>query len=147
MVNAGPAVFISTSGPNPIMVQPLPFQPGTSFGAMPTGLSSSYSAGSGSRPRNIDIRIRTGNKWWSIYRNSLWFGENNGNLPLLLLFAFMVNFAVCFGFWSLFCYSLGTKSEISYILEGLSVCATYLRGQHERNSAIGLLMRIILRRG
>ncbi|GJR53323.1 large proline-rich protein bag6-A isoform X1 [Tanacetum coccineum] len=60
VVNAGPAVFISTSGPNPIMVQPLPFQPGTSFGAMPTGLGSSFPAGSGSRPRNIDIRIRTG---------------------------------------------------------------------------------------
>ncbi|KAJ0950118.1 putative Ubiquitin-like domain-containing protein [Helianthus annuus] len=54
VVNAGPAVFISTSGPNPIMVQPLPFQPGTSFGTTPTG------PGTGLRPRNIDIRIRTG---------------------------------------------------------------------------------------
>ncbi|KAI3683974.1 hypothetical protein L1987_84491 [Smallanthus sonchifolius] len=54
VVNAGPAVFISTSGPNPIMVQPLPFQPGASFGTTPTGPSI------GLRPRNIDIRIRTG---------------------------------------------------------------------------------------
>ncbi|XP_058111393.1 ubiquitin-like domain-containing protein CIP73 isoform X3 [Magnolia sinica] len=66
VVNAGPAVFISTSGPNPIMVQPLPFQPGTSFGAIPTGAVQSGNGlaggilGSGFLPRNIDIRIRTG---------------------------------------------------------------------------------------
>lgn len=66
VVNAGPAVFISTSGPNPIMVQPLPFQPGASFGAVPMGTAhagsglSSGSTGSGFLPRNIDIRIRTG---------------------------------------------------------------------------------------
>lgn len=66
VVNAGPAVFISTSGPNPIMVQPLPFQPGTSFGAIPMGSVqpgsglSGASLASGFLPRNIDIRIRTG---------------------------------------------------------------------------------------
>ena len=102
MVNAGPAVFISTSGPNPIMVQvicltyagiayvymnnvltihrpspffchfnpnfeqPLPFQPGTSFGAIPMGTVqpgsglSEGSLGPGLLPRNIDIRIHTG---------------------------------------------------------------------------------------
>eukprot|EP00262_Sarcandra_glabra_P014744 TRINITY_DN436_c3_g1_i1.p1 TRINITY_DN436_c3_g1~~TRINITY_DN436_c3_g1_i1.p1 ORF type:complete len:774 (-),score=168.09 TRINITY_DN436_c3_g1_i1:399-2720(-) len=66
VVNAGPAVFISTSGPNPIMVQPLPFQPGTSFGAFPMGNVhpglglSGGTFGSGLFPRNIDIRIRTG---------------------------------------------------------------------------------------
>ncbi|KAL8090032.1 hypothetical protein AgCh_039481 [Apium graveolens] len=66
VVNAGPAVFISTSGPNPLMVQPLPFQPGASFGAVPMGTAhagsglSSGSTGSGFLPRNIDIRIRTG---------------------------------------------------------------------------------------
>ncbi|XP_057511164.1 ubiquitin-like domain-containing protein CIP73 isoform X2 [Actinidia eriantha] len=66
VVNAGPAVFISTSGPNPIMVQPLPFQPGTSFGAIPMGTVqpgsglSGGSLGPGFLPRNIDIRIRTG---------------------------------------------------------------------------------------
>eukprot|EP00252_Welwitschia_mirabilis_P024496 TRINITY_DN72_c0_g1_i1.p1 TRINITY_DN72_c0_g1~~TRINITY_DN72_c0_g1_i1.p1 ORF type:complete len:779 (-),score=166.62 TRINITY_DN72_c0_g1_i1:677-3013(-) len=38
VVNAGPAVFISTSGPNPLMVQPLPFMPGSSFGSIPTGV-------------------------------------------------------------------------------------------------------------
>ncbi|KAM3233736.1 ubiquitin-like domain-containing protein CIP73 isoform X1 [Capsicum annuum] len=66
VVNAGPAVFVSTSGPNPIMVQPLPFQPGTSFGPVPVGTAqnstgfSGGSVGSGFIPRNIDIRIRTG---------------------------------------------------------------------------------------
>ncbi|KAF8407193.1 hypothetical protein HHK36_006320 [Tetracentron sinense] len=66
VVNAGPAVFISTSGPNPIMVQPLPFHPGTSFGAIPMGTVHAGSGlvggtlGSGFHPRNIDIRIRTG---------------------------------------------------------------------------------------
>ncbi|XP_057467722.1 ubiquitin-like domain-containing protein CIP73 isoform X3 [Actinidia eriantha] len=66
VVNAGPAVFISTSGPNPIMVQPLPFQPGTSFGAIPMGTVqpgsglSGGSLGPGLLPRNIDIRIHTG---------------------------------------------------------------------------------------
>lgn len=94
MVNAGPAVFVSTAGPNPIMVQvfylseiyviyqsplmwtlkfimfddvqPLPFQPGANFGAIPVGTVqndgglSGPSIGSGFTPRNIDIRIRTG---------------------------------------------------------------------------------------
>lgn len=67
VVNTGPAVFISTSGPNPIMVQPLPFQPGTSFGAIPMGAlqpgpgsSGGTPGGSAFMPRNIDIRIRTG---------------------------------------------------------------------------------------
>ncbi|XP_009789081.1 ubiquitin-like domain-containing protein CIP73 [Nicotiana sylvestris] len=66
VVNAGPAVFVSTAGPNPIMVQPLPFQPGANFGAIPVGTVqndgglSGPSIGSGFTPRNIDIRIRTG---------------------------------------------------------------------------------------
>ncbi|KAI3737944.1 hypothetical protein L2E82_27961 [Cichorium intybus] len=71
VVNAGPAVFISTSGPNPIMVQPLPFQPGTSFG---TGSGTSFSVGSGVRPRNIDIRIRTG----SVLSSAVNQREGNG---------------------------------------------------------------------
>ncbi|GAY56689.1 hypothetical protein CUMW_173820, partial [Citrus unshiu] len=63
VVNAGPAVFISPSGPNPLM--PLPFQPGTSFGAIPmgsvqpgSGLVNGRSAGF--LPRRIDIQIRRG---------------------------------------------------------------------------------------
>ncbi|KAL8503673.1 hypothetical protein ACS0TY_022410 [Phlomoides rotata] len=66
LVNAGPSVFISSTGPNPIMVQPLPFQPGSSFGSVPVGTVQhgsglgGGSVGSGFLPRNIDIRIRTG---------------------------------------------------------------------------------------
>ncbi|KAG9128950.1 hypothetical protein Leryth_014718 [Lithospermum erythrorhizon] len=37
VVNTGPALFVSMTGPNPIMVQPLPFLPGTSVGAVPVG--------------------------------------------------------------------------------------------------------------
>ncbi|CAH1442286.1 unnamed protein product [Lactuca virosa] len=86
VVNAGPAVFISTSGPNPIMVQPLPFQPGTSFGTtthppqpppvpvVVTGSASGTSSfGSALRPRNIDIRIRTG----SVMRETNGGGERS----------------------------------------------------------------------
>ena len=48
VVNGGPTVFISPSGPNHIMVQPLPFQPGASFGAVPVEAAQSDSSlGSG----------------------------------------------------------------------------------------------------
>ncbi|GMH20585.1 hypothetical protein Nepgr_022426 [Nepenthes gracilis] len=65
VVNAGPAVFISSSRPNPIMVQPLPFQPGATFGAplsgsLQTGSGSVNGLSSGFLPRRIDIQIRRG---------------------------------------------------------------------------------------
>lgn len=65
VVNAGPAVFISPSGPNPLMVQALPFQPGTSIGAIPMGTVQPGSGlvnglGTGFLPRRIDIQIRRG---------------------------------------------------------------------------------------
>ncbi|KAL6536201.1 hypothetical protein OROGR_012773 [Orobanche gracilis] len=66
LVNAGPSVFVSSTGPNPIMVQPMPFQPGTSFGSVPIGTVqhgsglAGGSSGTSFLPRNIDIRIRTG---------------------------------------------------------------------------------------
>uniref|UniRef100_A0A7C9AFX6 Ubiquitin-like domain-containing protein n=1 Tax=Opuntia streptacantha TaxID=393608 RepID=A0A7C9AFX6_OPUST len=87
VVNAGPAVFISPSGPNPLMVQPLPYQAGASFGTpvsgtlqsgpgIMNGLGSGFSTslsgtshsgsglvnnlGSGFIPRRIDIQIRRG---------------------------------------------------------------------------------------
>ncbi|PIA45619.1 hypothetical protein AQUCO_01600085v1 [Aquilegia coerulea] len=62
VVNAGPAVFISTSGPNPIMS----LQPGAGFGGSSMGTMNAGSGlfggtiGSGLFPRNIDIRIRAG---------------------------------------------------------------------------------------
>ncbi|XVE71560.1 hypothetical protein DITRI_Ditri10aG0161100 [Diplodiscus trichospermus] len=65
VVNAGPAVFISPSGPNPLMVQALPFQPGTGFGSIPVGTVQPGSGlvnglGTGFLPRRIDIQIRRG---------------------------------------------------------------------------------------
>ncbi|XP_024982582.1 large proline-rich protein bag6-A isoform X2 [Cynara cardunculus var. scolymus] len=83
VVNAGPAVFISTSGPNPIMVQPLPFQPGTSFGTTPVGSGTNFSVGSGVRPRNIDIRIRTGSLLSSaVNQRDASVGERSATDPL-----------------------------------------------------------------
>lgn len=65
VVNSGPAVFISPSGPNPIMVQPLPLQPGASLGAIPVGAVQPGSGlvnglSTGFVPRRIDIQIRRG---------------------------------------------------------------------------------------
>ncbi|XP_022999151.1 large proline-rich protein BAG6-like isoform X2 [Cucurbita maxima] len=65
VVNAGPAVFISQTGPNPIMVQPLPFQQNPSLGPVPMGNMQPSPAlihglGSGFLPRRIDIQIRRG---------------------------------------------------------------------------------------
>ncbi|XP_022946657.1 large proline-rich protein BAG6 isoform X1 [Cucurbita moschata] len=65
VVNAGPAVFISQTGPNPIMVQPLPFQQNPSLGPVPMGAMQPSPAlihglGSGFLPRRIDIQIRRG---------------------------------------------------------------------------------------
>ncbi|XP_004499322.1 uncharacterized protein [Cicer arietinum] len=62
VVNAGPAVYISPSGPNPIMVQPFPLQTSSLFGGP---LSSSTPAtlgtvGVGSVPRNVNIHIHAG---------------------------------------------------------------------------------------
>ncbi|KAJ0090933.1 hypothetical protein Patl1_14855 [Pistacia atlantica] len=75
VVNAGPAVFISPSGPNPLMVQPLPFQTGTSFGSIPMGSVQSGTGlvngrGTGFLPRRIDIQIRRGTLEfyaWTLY--------------------------------------------------------------------------------
>eukprot|EP00249_Psilotum_nudum_P020254 c27622_g1_i1 orf=139-3600(+) len=62
-VNAGPAVFISASGPNPMMVQPLPFQPGAGHGAFmpqPAVAAMVPSMGAGEAPRNVNIHIHAG---------------------------------------------------------------------------------------
>ncbi|XP_057847508.2 uncharacterized protein LOC131057370 isoform X4 [Cryptomeria japonica] len=66
VVNAGPAVYISSSGPNPIMVQqPLPFQHGGSLGPFQTGFAHPTAgftggvAGAGEVPRNINIHIHS----------------------------------------------------------------------------------------
>ncbi|XP_050892990.1 ubiquitin-like domain-containing protein CIP73 isoform X4 [Lathyrus oleraceus] len=59
VVNSGPAVYISPSGPNPIMAQPFPLQTSSLFGGP---LSSSTPAtlgtvGVGTAPRNVNIHI------------------------------------------------------------------------------------------
>ncbi|XP_057423073.1 ubiquitin-like domain-containing protein CIP73 isoform X2 [Lotus japonicus] len=62
VVNAGPAVYISPSGPNPIMVQPFPLQTSSLFGG-PAPSSTPASLGTigiGSAPRNVNIHIHAG---------------------------------------------------------------------------------------
>ncbi|CAN6209408.1 unnamed protein product [Urochloa humidicola] len=59
VVNSGPALYISPSGPNPLMVQPVPFFPGRSV-QMGTLFSSFGSQGSVLHPRDVDIHVRTG---------------------------------------------------------------------------------------
>ncbi|XP_020532313.1 large proline-rich protein BAG6 isoform X2 [Amborella trichopoda] len=65
VVNAGPAVYISPSGPNPIMVQPLPYQSTPFFGASSTAplqatAGIQVSAAPGDIQRNINIHIHAG---------------------------------------------------------------------------------------
>ncbi|XP_038993785.1 ubiquitin-like domain-containing protein CIP73 [Hibiscus syriacus] len=65
VVNAGPAVFITPTGPIPLMVQALPFQPGTSLSTIPMETAQPGSGvinglGTGFLPRRIDIQIRRG---------------------------------------------------------------------------------------
>ncbi|XP_076951846.1 ubiquitin-like domain-containing protein CIP73 isoform X3 [Bidens hawaiensis] len=61
-VRAGPAVYISSSGPNPIMVQPFPLQTNSLFGGNAIGVSSMDfgPVGMGAVPRNINVHIRSG---------------------------------------------------------------------------------------
>ncbi|RWR92402.1 large proline-rich protein bag6-B [Cinnamomum micranthum f. kanehirae] len=65
VINAGPAVYISPSGPNPIMVQPSPFQTNTPFGISSTVRPVSNPGipvpiGQGEVPRHINIHIHAG---------------------------------------------------------------------------------------
>ncbi|KAK3221814.1 hypothetical protein Dsin_008839 [Dipteronia sinensis] len=83
VVNAGPAVFISPTGPNPLMVQPLPFQPGANFSAIPVGSVQPGSGlvngrGAGYLPRRIDIQIRRGSSMSTANTNR----EERGNTEL-----------------------------------------------------------------
>ncbi|KAE8710386.1 Ubiquitin-like superfamily protein, putative isoform 4 [Hibiscus syriacus] len=72
VVNAGPAVFITPTGPIPLMA--LPFQPGTSLSTIPMETAQPGSGvinglGTGFLPRRIDIQIRRGMayQYFSIY--------------------------------------------------------------------------------
>ncbi|XP_047159928.1 ubiquitin-like domain-containing protein CIP73 isoform X2 [Vigna umbellata] len=59
VVNAGPAVYISPSGPNPIMAQPFPLQTSSLFGGpLPSSTPGNLgSIGIGGAPRNVSIHI------------------------------------------------------------------------------------------
>ncbi|KAF7829504.1 ubiquitin-like domain-containing protein CIP73 isoform X1 [Senna tora] len=60
-VNAGPAVYISPSGPNPIMVQPFPLQTSSLFGGSVPSTPATFGAvGVGNPPRNVNIHIHAG---------------------------------------------------------------------------------------
>ncbi|XP_062191859.1 ubiquitin-like domain-containing protein CIP73 isoform X6 [Phragmites australis] len=60
VVNSGPALYISPSGPNPLMVQPVPFFPGRSVQMGPV-FSSLNSQGSVLHPRDVEIHVHTSN--------------------------------------------------------------------------------------
>ncbi|CAK7346073.1 unnamed protein product [Dovyalis caffra] len=61
-VNAGPAVYISPSGPNPIMVQPFPLQNNSLFGVPvpPSNPVAFGPVGIGNAPRHVNIHIHAG---------------------------------------------------------------------------------------
>ncbi|KAM0836505.1 hypothetical protein ACQ4PT_062269 [Festuca glaucescens] len=61
VINSGPAVFISPSGPNPLMVPPVPFFPGPRSVQMGPVFSSLGSQGSVLQPRGADIHVRASN--------------------------------------------------------------------------------------
>ncbi|XP_061348318.1 uncharacterized protein LOC133293734 isoform X2 [Gastrolobium bilobum] len=60
VVNAGPAVYISPSGPNPIMVQPFPHQTSSLIGGPVPSSTPATLGGTGSAPRNVNIHIHAG---------------------------------------------------------------------------------------
>ncbi|GAU12225.1 hypothetical protein TSUD_01920 [Trifolium subterraneum] len=80
VVNSGPAVYISPSGPNPIMAQPFPLQTSSLFGGP---LSSSTPAtlgtvGVGSAPRNVNIHIHAAGASLAPIVSAIGSRPNNG---------------------------------------------------------------------
>ncbi|KAJ6411936.1 hypothetical protein OIU84_005074 [Salix udensis] len=67
-VNAGPAVYISPSGPNPIMVQPFPLQTNSLFGGSvpPSNPIAFGPVGIGNAPRHVNIHIHAGTSLASV---------------------------------------------------------------------------------
>ncbi|XP_076912681.1 ubiquitin-like domain-containing protein CIP73 [Bidens hawaiensis] len=61
-VHSGPAVYISTSGPNSIVVQPFPLQTNSLFGgnAIPINSTGFGPVGIGAVPRHINVHIHAG---------------------------------------------------------------------------------------
>ncbi|XP_020536601.1 ubiquitin-like domain-containing protein CIP73 isoform X2 [Jatropha curcas] len=74
VVNAGPPVFISAFGPNPMMVQPLSFQPGASYGTTPIGTAEVL--------RNRNVRIQAGSLMPSVNANEREPSTGETNPPL-----------------------------------------------------------------
>ncbi|XP_076887306.1 uncharacterized protein LOC143537414 [Bidens hawaiensis] len=71
-VNAGPAVYISPSGPNPIMVQPFPLQTNSLFsgGANPALNHGPFGpVGIGAGQRNLNIHIHPGPRATNVESN------------------------------------------------------------------------------
>lgn len=64
LVNSGPAVYINSSGPNPLMVQPVPQQPSPIFGIPSISPLVNFGfpdpARVGDVPRNISIHVQSG---------------------------------------------------------------------------------------
>ncbi|KAL2585413.1 hypothetical protein AAZV13_14G187100 [Glycine max] len=79
VVNAGPAVYISPSGPNPIMVQPFPLQTSSLFGGPvpPSTPATLGTIGIGNAPRNVNIHIHAGTSLAPIV-SAIGSRENNG---------------------------------------------------------------------
>ncbi|KAG9442114.1 hypothetical protein H6P81_017968 [Aristolochia fimbriata] len=81
VVNAGPAVYVSPSGPNPIMVQPFPSQMSSLFGVPPPGPVANTGflspVGIGDVHRNINIHIHAGSSVSSAL-SSVGSRTNNG---------------------------------------------------------------------
>ncbi|CAL0333178.1 unnamed protein product [Lupinus luteus] len=79
VVNAGPAVYISPSGPNPIMVQPFPLQTSSLFGGpVPSSTPPTFgTVGVGSVPRNVNIHIHSGTSL-APFVSSIGSRPNNG---------------------------------------------------------------------
>ncbi|KAL5231694.1 hypothetical protein ABZP36_030470 [Zizania latifolia] len=61
VVNSGPALFISPNGPNPLMVPPAPYFPGTRSLQMGPIFSSFPPHPSVLHPRDVDIHVHTSN--------------------------------------------------------------------------------------
>ncbi|RZB58786.1 Ubiquitin-like domain-containing protein CIP73 isoform H [Glycine soja] len=79
VVNTGPAVYISPSGPNPIMVQPFPLQTSSLFGGPvpPSTPATLGTIGIGNAPRNVNIHIHAGTSLAPIV-SAIGSGANNG---------------------------------------------------------------------
>ncbi|KAK9072923.1 hypothetical protein SSX86_009359 [Deinandra increscens subsp. villosa] len=82
-VNAGPAVYISPSGPNPIMVQPFPLQTNSLFSgtATPTLNHGAFGpVGIGAAPRHLNIHIHPGPRATNVELNQGEHGNINAGV-------------------------------------------------------------------